>query len=480
MNYRMVFNILGKTLLILAVLMCLPLFVGLYYRENSSFDYLIPIAGLIAIGLPLSMLKIKDKSIYAKEGFVIVALAWIFMSLIGCAPFILSGSIPNFADALFETVSGFTTTGASVLSDVESLSKSILFWRSFTHWIGGMGVLVFVLAVMPKYQSGIMHVFRSEAPGPSVSKLVSKLTHTARILYSIYIALTIIETVLLRLGGMTLFDSVTHAFSTAGTGGFGIKNNSIAFYDSVYIEMVIATFMFLFGINFNVFYLMLIGNFKKAFKSEELIAYFSIVVGATLIIAVNILSSVASFGQAVRYSFFQVTSISSTTGFASVDFDKWPTFSKSIIVVLMIVGACGGSTGGGMKVSRLVMMFKSAIADIRRLIHPRAVVSPKFEGELLDKDTERNLHTYFILWVLIVVLTTVLLSLDVNDFFTNFSASLACIGNIGPGFNLVGPMCNYALYQPLSKVLLSFVMLSGRLEIFPMIILFAPRTWRRA
>jgi trk system potassium uptake protein TrkH len=299
-------------------------------------------------------------------------------------------------------------------------------------------------------------------------------------LYSIYIALTIIETVLLRLGGMTLFDSVTHAFSTAGTGGFGIKNNSIAFYDSVYIEMVIATFMFLFGINFNVFYLMLIGNFKKAFKSEELIAYFSIVVGATLIIAVNILSSVASFGQAVRYSFFQVTSISSTTGFASVDFDKWPTFSKSIIVVLMIVGACGGSTGGGMKVSRLVMMFKSAIADIRRLIHPRAVVSPKFEGELLDKDTERNLHTYFILWVLIVVLTTVLLSLDVNDFFTNFSASLACIGNIGPGFNLVGPMCNYALYQPLSKVLLSFVMLSGRLEIFPMIILFAPRTWRRA
>ena len=460
--------------------MCLPLFVGLYYRENSSFDYLIPIAGLIAIGLPLSMLKIKDKSIYAKEGFVIVALAWIFMSLVGCVPFILSGSIPNFADALFETVSGFTTTGASVLSDIESLSKSILFWRSFTHWIGGMGVLVFVLAVTPKYQSGIMHVFRSEAPGPSVSKLVSKLTHTARILYSIYIVLTIIETVLLRLGGMPLFDSVTHAFSTAGTGGFGIKNNSIAFYDSVYIEMVIATFMFLFGINFNVFYLMLIGNFKKAFKNEELIAYFSIVVGATLIIAVNILSSVASFGQAVRYSFFQVTSISSTTGFSSVDFDKWPTFSKSIIVVLMIVGACGGSTGGGIKASRLVMMFKSAIADIRRLIHPRAVVSPKFEGELLDKDTERNLHTYFILWVLIVVLTTVLLSLDVNDFFTNFSASLACIGNVGPGFNLVGPMCNYALYQPLSKVLLSFVMLSGRLEIFPMIILFAPRTWRRA
>jgi trk system potassium uptake protein TrkH len=285
--------------------------------------------------------------------------------------------------------------------------------------------------------------------------------------------------VLLAFGGMPIFDSILHAFSTAGTGGFGIKNTSVAFYNSAYIEMVIATFMFLFGINFNLFYLVLIGNFKKAFKSEEIIIYFSVVIGATLLIALNILSSCVSFGQALRLSFFQTASISSTTGFSTADFDLWPAFSKSIIVLLMIMGACGGSTGGGMKVSRIAILVKSAFANIKKLMHPRAVVSVKFEGELLDKDTSSNVNSYLITWILIVVLSTVLLSLDVNDFLTNFTASLACIGNIGPGFNLVGPTCTYALYSPLSKILLSCVMLAGRLEIFPMIVLFAPRTWKR-
>ncbi|MCH5163599.1 MAG: TrkH family potassium uptake protein [Clostridiales bacterium] len=479
MNIKMVFSILGRTLLIEALLMCCPLLVGIIYGEHSYADYLIPIGALIVIGLPMSFLRPKDKAIYAKEGFVTVAFVWVLMSLAGAVPFVLSGAIPNYADALFETVSGFTTTGATVMADVEGLSHSLMFWRLFTHWIGGMGVLVFVLAILPGFNSGIMHVFRAEAPGPSVGKLVSKLTFTARILYGIYIVMTIVETIFLLCGGMSFFDSVLHAFSTAGTGGFGMKNDSIAGYNSVYIEMVIAVFMFLFGINFNLFYLLLIGNFKKAIKSEELRAYFILVVGATLIIAVNILSMCANFGEAIRYSFFQVTSISSTTGFSTTDFNEWPALSKAVLIVLMVIGAMGGSTGGGVKVARVMILFKSVAADIKRLVHPRAVVSTKFEGELLGDDIKRNVNTYFILWVFIVVVCTVLLCIDINDFLTNFTATLACIGNVGPGFNLVGPLSNYGLYSPYSKILLSFVMLVGRLEIFPMIIVCAPRTWKR-
>lgn len=479
MNIKMILSILGRTLIIEAVLLLCPMLVGIIYRENSYTDYLIPIACLLLAGIPLLALRPKDRSIYAKEGFVTVALVWVLMSLVGAVPFTLSGAIPNYADALFETVSGFTTTGATVIANVEGLPHSLLFWRSFTHWIGGMGVLVFVLAILPGYNAGIMHVFRAEAPGPSVSKLVSKLTFTARILYGIYIVMTVLETVLLLCGGMSLFDSVTHAFSTAGTGGFGVKNKSLAFYNSVYLEMVVAVFMFLFGVNFNIFYLLLIGNVKKAIKSEEFLTYLVIVVGATLVIALNIMSMTANFGEAVRYSFFQVTSISSTTGFSSTDFDQWPALSKSVLMVLMVIGACGGSTGGGIKVSRMIILFKSSVADIKKMLHPRAVVSPRLEGELLGKDTERNVHTYLILWMAIVIICTVLLCIDVDDFMTNFSATLACIGNVGPGFNLVGPMSNYALYSPYSKILLSFVMLVGRLEIFPMIIALAPRTWRR-
>ena len=479
MNIKMVFSILGRTLLIEAALLLCPMLVGILYGEQSYADYLIPIAGLVAIGLPLALLKVRDRSMYVKEGFVTVALVWILLSLAGAVPFVLSGAIPNYADALFETISGFTTTGATIVNDVEALSKSLLFWRAFTHWIGGMGVLVFVLAILPGYNSGIMHVFRAESPGPSAGKLVSKLTTTARILYGIYIVLTVVETCLLLAGGMGLFDSVTHAFSTAGTGGFGIKNTSLAYYGSVYFEMVIAVFMFLFGINFNLFYLLLIGNFKKAIKSEEFIVYIVIVVGATLAIAINLLSLAMNFGEAVRYAFFQVTSISSTTGFSSADFNEWPAFSKGILIVLMCIGACGGSTGGGMKVSRVIILIKSATGSVKRMLHPRSVVTTKFEGGPLNRETERNVQTYFILWVAILVVCTVLLCIDVNDFLTNFTATLACIGNVGPGFNLVGPLNNYALYSPYSKIMLSFVMLVGRLEIFPMLIMLAPRTWKR-
>jgi len=479
MNYKMVFSIIGKVMVIEALLMIFPLLVGVIYTENVYLAFLVPMVALVGIGLPLSFIKTKDKSIYAKEGFVTVALTWIIMSLFGALPFVLSGQIPNFIDAVFETVSGFTTTGSSILLEVESLYNSIQFWRLFTHWIGGMGVLVFVLAILPASESGIMHVFRAEAPGPSVGKLVSKLTFTARILYGIYMVLTVVEVVFLLCGNMPFFDSVLHTFSTAGTGGFGLKNNSIAYYDSAYIEMVIAVFMFIFSINFNIFYLILIGNFKKAFKSEELRTYAIIILVATLAIAINLLSTGIQFGRAIRYSFFQVTSIGSTTGFSSTDFNEWPAFSKTVLLVLTIVGACAGSTGGGIKVSRLIILGKSSYKDVKKMLHPRSAVTIKFEGEPIERNVERGVRSYFVIWVIIVVLCTLLLSLDFNDILTNFTATLACIGNVGPGLNAVGPTGNYAFYSPFSKVLLSFVMLAGRLEIFPILILFAPHTWRK-
>ena len=481
MNIKMVFSILGRALLIEAALLFCPLLVGLIYKENTWSDYLIPIGGLLLVGLPLSFLKIKDRSIYVREGFITVALVWILLSLVGAIPFVLSRAIPSYVDALFETVSGFSTTGASIMDGVrtvaiEDLSHSLQFWRLFTHWIGGMGVLVFVLAILPGYNSGIMHVFRAESPGPTVGKLVSKLTRTARILYGIYIIMTAIETIFLLCGGMSFYEALVHSFSTAGTGGFGIKSDSIASY-SVYIQMVIAVFMFLFGINFNLYYLILVGNFKKAIRSEEFIVYIAIVVSATIAISLNILSLCVNFGDAIRLSFFQVTSCSSSTGFSTADFNGWPALSKAILLTLMVVGACGGSTGGGMKVSRAIILVKSGFSDIRRMLHPRSVVTTKVEGESLSKETERNVHTYFILWVAIVVICTILLSIDCDDVFTNFTAAISCIGNMGPIF---GSHSNFAFYSPYSKLLLSFVMLIGRLEIFPMILMFAPRTWQRS
>ncbi|MBP5467347.1 MAG: TrkH family potassium uptake protein [Clostridia bacterium] len=485
MNYKVVLSILGKAMLIEAALMLVPLLVGVYFSEDTYLSFLIPMAGLFAIGAPLSSLKSKDGSIYAKEGFVIVALAWVVLSVVGCVPFIVSGEIKGFADALFETASGFTTTGASVLDgeQVEGMAKSVMFWRILTHWLGGMGVLVFILAVLPNVGAGLMYVFRAESPGPSSGKLVGKMRHTARILYGIYVVLTMAEALLLLFGGMNLYDSVLTAFSTAGTGGFGVHDGSIAYYESVYVEMVVAAFMFLFGINFNIFYLILTGNILKALKSEELLVYVVIIVVASITVALNILftlDGINNFWQAMRYSFFQVNTVSSTTGFSTANFAEWPALSKGILLFLTVIGASGGSTGGGMKVARLCILAHSAKANIRRMIYPRVVVSVKFEGKTISQETERGVLTYLVLYVAIACTCTLLLSFDVGDVFDNFSATLACISNVGPGItNMVGPMSSYAAYSGLSKTILTFVMLAGRLEIFPIIILFVPRTWKK-
>ena len=482
MNYKAVLSIIGKCMVLLALFMLIPMVVGFIYNEDTFISFLIPIASLFVIGFPLAKIKGKEASIYAKEGFVSVALVWIIMSLFGALPFVIYGAIPNYIDALFETVSGFTTTGASIMTNVEILNKSLGFWRIFTHFIGGMGVIVFLLAVLPS-DSGAMHIYRAEAPGPSASKLVSKMSHTARILYLIYIVMTVIEIIFLLFSGISFYDAVVCSFSTAGTGGFSIYNNSIAHYNNTYIEMVVAVFMFLFSLNFNVFYLILIGNVSKALMCEELRAYFIIVVASTFLIAVNILSSCVNFGEAFRYSFFQVSSVSSTTGFYTFDFDKWPAFSKIILIFLYMTGACGGSTGGGLKVSRVSILVKSTVSDLKRVFNPRAVVTTKFEGKPLTKDNENSVKAYFIVWTIIVILSTLLLSLDSfagADTLTNFSASLTCIGNVGPGLNLVGPTCNFSGYSAFSKILLSVVMLIGRLEIFPILILFSIRTWKKA
>ena len=469
-------------MLIEAVLFLVPLLVGVYFGENYYLSFLIPMAGLFAVGLPLSFIVPRDKAIYAKEGFVIVALCWVILSLVGCLPFIISGVIKGFADAFFETVSGFTTTGASALDSVEGMPKSIMFWRILTHWLGGMGVLVFILAILPSAGAGLMYVFRAESPGPSSGKFVGKMRHTAQILYGIYVVMTFIEALLLFLGGMSLYDSVLNAFSTAGTGGFGTHDGSIAYYNNVYFEMVIAVFMFLFGVNFNIFYLILTGNVLKALKSEELIVYFVMVVASSLIIAINILGIVGNFGEAIRYSFFQVSTVSSTTGFSTANFAEWPALSKGVLLFLTVIGASGGSTGGGIKVARMCILARSAQANVRRMSNPRSVVAIKFEGKTVSRETERGVLTFFILYIAIVCACTLLLSLlnSVASVFDNFSATLACIGNVGPGVTeLVGPMASYSQYSGVSKIILSLVMLAGRLEIFPILILLVPRTWKK-
>ncbi|MBQ7340269.1 MAG: TrkH family potassium uptake protein [Clostridia bacterium] len=484
MNKRIVINLVGKAMVLEGIFMLLPMLVGVIYKENTYLSFLLPTTALLLIGIPLSMIKSKDRQFYTKEGLVTVSLVWIVMSLFGALPFVIDGVIPNYIDALFETVSGFTTTGASIMQNVEIMSKSHMFWRVFTHFIGGMGVIVFVLAVLPS-DTGAMHIFRAEAPGPEATKLVSKIRYTARILYLIYVVLTIVEIILLLFSGMGFYDAVLNSFSTAGTGGFSRYNNSIAHYNSVYVEMVIAVFMFLFGINFNIFYLILIGNFSKAFRSEELRAYFIIVISAVILIALNILSTCENFWQALRYSFFQTTSIISTTGAMSTDFDAWPTFSKVILLFLMVCGGCGGSTGGGLKISRIVMLVKGVFCDVKRIFYPRAIVTPRFEGKPLIKEQENSVKAYFLIWAIILVLSTLLLSLDgfvsgQNGMISCISTTISCIGNVGPGFDLVGPTLNYSGYAPYSKILLSLVMLVGRLEIFPMLILFSPKTWKKA
>ena len=479
MNFKMIRYILGHIMRVEAILLLLPAVVSLLYQEGTFFCFLIPVLLLILLSALCSFKKPENRVIYAKEGFVIVALCWIVLSLFGALPFTLSGEIPSYVDSVFETVSGFTTTGASILTNVEGLSQGMLFWRSFTHWIGGMGVLVFVLAIIPLAGSRSMHLMRAESPGPSVGKLVPKIKSTAMILYGIYIGITFVEIILLVCGGMPLFDSVVTTFGTVGTGGFGIKNNSIAYYNSAYIDGVVTVFMILCGINFNIFYLLLLREFGRAFRSEELRWYLGIIACSILLVTLNILPIYQNFLTAFRYAAFQVGSIITTTGYATADFNLWPEFSKTILVLLMVLGACAGSTGGGIKTSRLVIALKNIKRELKHMLHPRSVKQVQLDGKTVEDEVLSGVNVYLLLYAMIVCISFLLISIDGFDFETTFTSVISAMGNIGPGLGDVGPVGNFSAYSAFSKIVLSLDMLFGRLEIFPMIMLFSPSLWRR-
>lgn len=478
MNKKMVANIIGKILKVEGLLLLFPVIVALIYRENVGFYYAGVAVFVFVIGSILSQKIPLKKNIYAKEGFFIVGVSWTLLSIFGALPLVFSGEIPSFIDAFFEVVSGFTTTGASILPDLDVISQTSLFWRSFTHWVGGMGILVFTVAFIPLASGRTMHILKAEMPGPIVGKLVSKIRVTARLLYIIYAVMTVIQVILLCLGGMPLFDSLLNSFATAGTGGFSMANAGIGMYNSAYIEGVITVFMILFGINFNIFYFLLIGKVMGALKNEELRWYIGIIIGAILVITVNISSMYQSYMEAFRYASFQVASIITTTGFATTDYDQWPMFSQTVLLLLMFIGSCSGSTGGGIKVSRIVMFFKNALMEIKKLVHPRSVVTVEFEGGPIAPKTINNIHAYLILYAAIFVGALLIVSLENLDFHTTFSAVATTINNVGPGFNEVGPTDNFSALSDLSKFTLSFAMLAGRLEIFPILILFSKSFWK--
>ena len=478
MNRRMICRVLGLILACEAVLLILPTVAGLCYGESVT-HFLITMALSGALGFLLTRVKPYSDVIYAKDGFVVVSLGWVLMSMIGALPFVLSGDIPHYIDALFETVSGFTTTGASILEDVEGLSRGCMFWRSFTHWIGGMGVLVFIMAVLPMSGEHSMHIMRAEVPGPTVGKLVPRLRQTAKILYLIYIAMTLLEMLLLLLGGMSFYDALLHAFATAGTGGFSTRGASIAAFDSLYLEMVIAVFMVLFGVNFNLYFLLLIGRWKDALKSEELHWYLGIIAASVMAIALGISKMYGGLATGLRHAFFYVASITSSTGFGTVDFVTWPEYCKWIIVMLMFCGACAGSTGGGIKTSRVIILFKNVACEIRQMIHPRTVTRVQLDGKRVDADGLKAVSTFFTSFMLLLITGSFLVSLDGYDMATNFSAVLSSLSNIGPGMSLIGPTGNYNIFSYGSKLVLTVMMLIGRLEIFPILILFSPSTWKK-
>lgn len=481
MNKSIIRFIIGRILKIEALLMIAPLVVSLIYQEDSlyQFSFLIVILALFFIGSLLCRGEVNKRQLYAKEGFIIVSLSWIVLSFFGSLPFVISGDIPSLIDAFFETSSGFTTTGSSILTDVEVLAHSMLFWRSFTHLVGGMGVLVFALAVMPQTGSESVHIMKAEVPGPVFGKVVAKLSSSARILYLIYLSMTAVMVVLLLFGGMNLFDALLHAFGTAGTGGFGVRNGSLLSYDSAYIDVVLSVGMILFGINFNLYYLILIGHIKEAFSSEELRWYFAIIGSAVLLICLNIYTTYESIWMMIRDVFFSVSSIITTTGFSTVDFGKWPLFSRMIILLLMFIGGCAGSTAGGLKVSRVSLLVKSAIAEFKRMSQPNRIVVIKHEKKTIERDTIRSVINYFLVYLVIFITLVLIISLDFNDFESAFSTIASTFNNIGPGLGQVGPMGGYSGLSNWSKIVLSFVMIAGRLEIFPIIILFSSRTWRR-
>lgn len=480
MNKKIIRYILSKILYIEAGFMLLPIFVSLIYREESKniYSFLLTIAILLIFGKILEYKSDMEGSFYEKEGFLIVSLSWVLLSFFGSLPFVFSGYIPNLIDAFFETSSGFTTTGASVLRNVEELSKSMVFWRSFTHLVGGMGVLVFALAILPRSNQN-SHIMKAEVPGPVFGKLVSKLSYTARILYIIYICMTIILILVLIICGHPVFDSFIHAFGTAGTGGFSMKASSIAHYNSPIIEIVLSIGMIAFGINFNLFYLIMLGRIKDALKSEELKWYIGIVIFSIILIFINIRTSYVSYLTAIRDIFFSVSSVISTTGYGTVDFAKWPLFSQVILLLLMFIGACAGSTAGGFKVSRLIILIKSSILHFRKLINPKRIFTIKVEGKAISKGVEDEVKSYFAIYMFLVVIFTIVISFTVDDFTTAFSAVMATFNNIGPGLGNVGPTGNYADLTYFNKIVLSFAMLAGRLEIFPILVLFSSNTWKK-
>ena len=510
MNYGIVRKILGKILILLAALMVFPLIVSLIYQEGIKYylSFIIPILITLGVGLLLNIKKPKSSKMLVKEGMVIVGLSWVLMSLFGCLPFMFTGEIPNFFDAFFEMASGFTTTGASIVADstvgegivggVEGLSHSVLFWRSFSHWIGGMGVLVFILAIIPESKEGSsLHILKAESSGPQVGRLVSKMASSSRILYIIYIVLTLLEFVFLLLGpdkifgpdsGMNFFNSLLYTLGTAGTGGFGAHADSLASF-APYYQYVIAIFMIIFGINFTMFYLLLIKNFKEVSKNTELKAYISIVAVSVLVISLAILfdetiTYITNFEEAFRHSLFTVASVMSTTGYAISDFNLWPTLAKCIIITVMCFGGCAGSTAGGFKISRVTILFKSAISNIKKIIRPRKVETVNMDSKPLSFEVVSSVQGYFSIYVVVFIACTLLISIynpNMSDltFETSVTASLSCLNNIGPGLGAVGPMGSYAGFSNFSKFILSLEMIAGRLEILPIIILFAPRTWMK-
>ena len=468
-------------MLVEAGLLLIPVIVGLIYHEQASVRaFLITVCAAAATGGLLLLIKPASSAIYAREGFAITGISWIMLSLFGCLPFVISGQIPNPVDAFFETVSGFTTTGASILTDIEALDQSMLFWRSFTHWIGGMGILVFGMIIIPLGGKRSMHLLRAESPGPSSGKLVPHMRDTAGILYGIYMAMSALMLILLLAGGMPLYDCFINVFGTAGTGGFSNHGASIGYYDSEYFEVVIGVFMLLFGVNFNLYFLMLMKRVRVALSSEELHWYFGFVAFSVITIAANINSLYGSLHQAVRHSFFAVSSVITTTGFGTMDFDTWPQYSRTLLVFLMFVGACAGSTGGGLKVSRVILLQRTVKRGMRRLIHSRAVGSVRFEGRMMEEDTINACLVYLAVYCMISVASVIIVSLNNFSFETNVTGVIACINNIGPGLGMVGPAGNYAAFSELSKMVLSFDMLAGRLELFPVLLLFYPSTWKRS
>ncbi len=480
MNFKTVFRSLGIVLICEAVFMLPSLIVAMIYRGHDIASFLITILILLLVGLAMARIRPSDKHLYTRDGFAIVGLGWLLISFFGAFPFFISQSIPSFMDAFFESISGFTTTGASILKEIESLPKGILFWRSFTHWIGGMGVLVLTLAILPSVGARTLHIMRAESPGPTTEKLVPRMGQTAKILYGIYFMITAVEVVLLLTAGLSFYDALIHAFGTAGTGGFSNKNASVGAYHSVYVDAIITFFMFAFGVNFALYYQLLKGNVKAFWKDEEFRFYLGAFSVSILLVTLNIFRNIyPTFGEALRFAAFQVSSIMTTTGYATTDFNLWPQFSKMILIVLMFLGASAGSTGGGMKGIRILLLFKMIKKEVVKLIHPHSVSSVRMGGKAVNQETLSGVMAFFYMYIFVFVFSVLVVSLDGYDMVTTVSAVIATIGNIGPGLEMVGPTGNYAAFSVLSKIVLSICMVVGRLEVFPVLLLFAPSFWKR-